>query len=65
MSVVLEMGKFHKAKSSEISHFQHNKSGSYLSQIFTALPMLFHVNTILADFYWCFHVCGVLKHMSY
>ena len=28
--------------------------------------MLFHVNTILADFYWCFHVRDVqiaqLKH---
>ena len=30
--------------------------------------MLFHVNTILADFCWCFHVHDVqtalLKHMS-
>ena len=37
-------------------------------KIFTALPMLFHVNTILTDFYWCFHVHNVkialLKHMS-
>ena len=41
----------------------------YLSQIFTAIPMLFHVNTILADVYWCFHVRDVqialLKHMSH
>ena len=42
--------KFHEAKLSEITHFQYNKSGAYLSKIFTVIPMLFHVNTILTDF---------------
>ena len=46
-SVVLENGdKFHEAKPSEIYHFQYNKSGIYPN--FTAIPMLFPVNTILA-----------------
>ena len=38
--------QFHEAKPRKISHF-------YLYQIFTAIPMLFQVDT---DFYWCFHV---------
>ena len=36
-------------------------------QIFTAIPLLFHVNTIPVDFYWCLQACDVqialLKHM--
>ena len=40
----------------------------YLSQIFTVIPMLFHINTILAEFYWCFHARDVqivlLKHIT-
>ena len=40
-----------------------------VAQIFTAIPMLFHVNTILADFCWCFHVrdeqIALLKHTMY
>ena len=36
-----------------------NTTRVVLSHIFTAIPMLFHVNTILADFCGCFHVRDV------
>ena len=36
-----------------------NTTRVVLSHIFTAIPILFHVNTILADFCGCFHVLDV------
>ena len=40
------MGKISRGLASEITHFQY----------IPCYPMLFHVNTILTDFCWCFHV---------
>ena len=54
-SVVLEMEIIHEAKPSEINPFKIQQECS-LSQIFTAIFMLFHVNTILADFCWCSYI---------
>ena len=53
MSAVLyrKWNKFHEAKPSKIFHLQYN-----MVFIPNSIPMLFHVNTILADFSWCFHV---------
>ena len=63
MSVVLEMGHWKWDKF-------HIQQEWYLSQIFTVIPSYSMLsNTILANFYWCFHVHNVqialLKHMSY
>ena len=35
----------------------------YLSLIFTAIPMLIQVITILAGFYWCFHAHSLSLRM--
>ena len=48
-SVVLEMGQISRGEAEWNYPFPIQQEW-YLSQIFTAIPMLFHVNTILADF---------------
>ena len=46
-----------------------NTTGAVFIPNFTVIPMLYHVNTILTDFCWCFHVgdeqIALLKHMSH
>ena len=68
MSVEFEMEQISRGKA-ECNYPFPIQQEWYLSQIFTAIPMLFHVNALLTDFCWCFHVRDVqialLKHMSH
>ena len=57
-SVVLEAEKFHKARLSEISHFQYNESGidPKFSQLYSCYSMLIQCSL------WEFVKCGIRNY---